>query len=265
MRVRIALSAAVVLLAVGVVWLGVTLARQNQRIASLESELRSSRAQGAVAGSAPAPAVAPSPGGSARGGERARTESRPAPSGPQMNLEAEQLRARLQESQDSLAKMQTRVDELEAKVQEFAADRTRLTNAEAEARSQIGEVSKRLEEVQAERAGIDKRVRELEADNGRMREQTSAATQKAGQLSKLMADWQDLAQRQGVYLTNAVRRYRELTDLFRRMPGMVEVKGNGPELSRIQSVISMADEDLRQLSDLNVRLGRVQKQIAAVR
>jgi chromosome segregation ATPase len=266
MRVRLALFAVVGLLAAGAsaIWLGVMVARQNHRIALLEAELRSSRAQRAAVS---APVLAPSPSApeSIHNPENKQRETRLAPSGPQLNVEAEQLRARLQESQDALAKMQTRIDELEAKAQEFAADRTRLSSAESEARGQIADLSRRLEGVASERAGIDKRMRELEAENARMREQTAASMQHTAQLTKLVGDWQDLAQRQQVYVTNALRRYRELTDLFRRMPGMLDVKGNGPELSRIQSAVSMADEDLRQLNDLNARLGRVQKQIAAVR
>lgn len=262
MRVRLVLLAAVIGLAAGVVWLAITASRQNARIASLEAQLRVPRV---VAAPAPAAVVPPGdPEPNARPAPPTREPKRET-SGPQQNAEAERLTERLQESQAALTKVQARVDELESKVQEMTGDRARLVSSEADARGQITELHRRLEEISSERAAVDKRLRDLETENTRLRDQGTAATQRTGQIIKLLADWQDLGQRQQVYLANAIRRYRELTDLFRRMPGMLELKGNGPELARIQNAVSMADEDLRQLNDLGVRLGRVQKQIAAVR
>lgn len=261
MRIRLALLALVVVFAGALVWLGVRIAKQNDRIATLEGQLRT-----ALSRPLPAPAAVQTPAAVHQDEHRAAPpDNRRVVIGPPDNAEADRLNAKLQESQAALARVQGRVEELELKILEMTADRTRIANAESEAREQIAQLNHKLEQLSAERPGWEKRIRDLEAENVRLRDQGTAVVQRSTQVGKLLAEWQDLSQRQQVYLTNTLRRYRELTDLFRRMPGMVEVKGNGPELLRIQTAISMADEDLRQLNDLSVRLGRVQKQVAAAR
>lgn len=247
-------------LTIAVIWLGVRASQQSSRIATLEAQLQSARAQTVPTTAAAPPVVertAPEPRH-----EEPRAAA-PPPAAP--NPELGQLRAQLMEAHASVARLQARVEELDRKALEGLADRARLSSTELTSRNQIDELTRKLDTMAAERPAQEKRVRELEADNERLREQAAAAVHRGGQVGKLANEWQDLAQRQQVYLTNAMRRFRELTDLLRRMPGNLDMKGNGPELTRVQSVISMADEDLRQLNDLATRLGRVQKQLAAVK
>jgi DNA repair exonuclease SbcCD ATPase subunit len=259
MRSRLVLSTLALAFAVGLVWLAVRTARQNDRIAQLEEQLRAAQAIVPASGPTTEPAAPPP-------SQPVHEEREPRPiTGPVTSPEVEQLRARLDDANSALARVQAQVNELALQLQEITSERNRLGAAESEARAQVAELSRRIEAIDAERPPLEKRIRDLETDNVRLRELNVGADQKSAQFSKLAGELQELARRQQVYLTNALRRYREVTDLFRSLPGMLEIRGNGPEVSRIQSAISMADEDLRQVNELNVRAGRVQKQLAAVR
>jgi chromosome segregation ATPase len=260
MRARLVLVG-LLLAAVGaLVWMGVANSRQSARIASLESELRAAEAR-----VIPPPVVPEEPITRREPDPPPKEAPPPAAIVPPINPEIDQLRAQLLDAQTSVARLQARVEEMDKRALEAIADRARISGTELTARAQIDELTRKLDALAAERPAQEKRLRELEADNERLREHAAAAGQRSGQVGRLANEWQDLSQRQQVYLTNAMRRFRELTDLLRRMPGNLEMKGNGPELTRVQSVISMADEDLRQLNDLAVRLGRVQKQLAALK
>jgi chromosome segregation ATPase len=260
MRARLFLVGLLLAAVGGLVWMGVVNSRQGARIASLESELRTAEAR-----AVPPPVVPEEPVVRREPDPPPKEAPPPSPTVPAINPEIDQLRAQLLEAQTSLARLQARVEEMDKRALEAMADRARLSSTELSARTQLDELTSKLNAMAAERPAQEKRLRELETDNERLREQAAAAGQRSGQVGRLANEWQDLSQRQQVYLNNAMRRFRELTDLLRRMPGNLEMKGNGPELTRVQSVISMADEDLRQLNDLTVRLGRVQKQLATLK
>ncbi|MBS1874656.1 MAG: hypothetical protein JSU00_15680 [Acidobacteria bacterium] len=235
---------------------------QQARIAALEGELRDARVKIAAAVSAPPPpsaaVEAPKPAAPAHAEHPAVVERAPDP-------ELETLRAKLQDAAAGMAKLQARVTDLETQTLNLTADRARFSAAENEARTKANENAHTIEVMNTDRAAADRRMRELEAEVSRLRQQSAAADQRSSQYSQVTTELRDITRRQQTYVTNILRRYREVTDIFRSLPDMVDQKGNGPAVARIQTAISMADEDVRQLNDLSARLGRVEKRLSAAK
>ena len=260
MRLKAVLSVLLALSWGTLAWLWVRTSRQDALVRSLEQQLRVASTK---APPPPAPTTLPAPAEAApKAPKEPPNEQRPAPE-PSVDPEAEALRAKLQDSTVNLTKLQARVTGLESEVLNVMGERARAVAAEKETSAKVAELIRTVESLNAERSIAERRLRDLEAEAGRLREQNAAAAQKNTQFDQLSGELRDITRRQQVYITNILRRYREVTDIFRVFPGMIESKGNGPEVSRIQTAISMADEDVRQLNDLNVRLGRLEKRITA--
>jgi len=87
-----------------------------------------------------------------------------------------------------------------------------------------------------------------------------AATVKVAGASKEM---EDLNRRRDAFLTTLLRRYREMNDLYRNFTLNAprnDAAGTGlqaGDLSRIQSTIQQAEDDLRQLQTLNARMAQL--------
>ncbi len=265
-KVRFALAAGAIaaILLAAIIWLGIRASAQNRRIASLESELAMAKARASQVPKAvvqPAPVtLAPPPVVAVKPPEK------PA-SSPAISAEVEELGARLSEATASVARAQARVNELETQVLNLSADRARLATAESQTRDQLEDLDRKLEAATNEKPAREKRISDLEAEVARLRAQGSESDHKGALVAEMTRELQELSRRQQLHLTSIMRRYREVTDLLRSLPGSDDPArggaGGGPEMARIQTAIAMADEDLRQLNDLNARLGRVQKQIAS--
>ena len=71
-----------------------------------------------------------------------------------------------------------------------------------------------------------------------------------------------------MYLNNILRRYREITEQYHAMAGVLDSRRdreaapvNNTEISRIQNAISLADEDLKQINALNAQASRLEKKL----
>jgi hypothetical protein len=91
---------------------------------------------------------------------------------------------------------------------------------------------------------------------------------RAAEIARVVTDLQDLDRRREAYLTSIIRRYRDITSQFRAMGSMLD-SGRDPNastlsdaaLTRIQNAVSLADDDLRQFSELNARAHELQKKL----
>jgi chromosome segregation ATPase len=139
---------------------------------------------------------------------------------------------------------------------------------EADLQSQIDTLKQDLESAQAELQASRQRLAALEADNAKLKTDGSAGTARAAELARVLADLQDLDSRRDAHLTSIMRRYRDVTSQFRAMSGVLgSSRGsnsspfNDAALSRIQNAISAADDDLRQLSELNAQARQLEKKL----
>ncbi len=245
-----------------------TSSEQAARLARLEAENRDLRnhsnalAQEMQSLRQGAPA-APTPSG-----ESAPRERRPETYG---NLDQARLliqfREKLASANTTIRSLEERVQQLEAQIENITEDNKRLAASEAELKEKIGSTGRILEAVQTELKGKDDRVAQLKTLNDRLRQDNRAANDKLAQMPRLVQDLEELDRRRETYLSSILRRYRDVTDQYRAIASRLENPADaaapaGAELGRIQNSISMAEEDLRQLSNLNAQANRLHQKLA---
>ena len=92
---------------------------------------------------------------------------------------------------------------------------------------------------------------------------------RAAELRRVVTSLQDVDRRRDAYLTSIIRRYRDITSQFRAMSGMMDSSRDASSsacsseaLGRIQNTVSQADDDLRQLNELNAQARQLEKKLA---
>jgi len=144
----------------------------------------------------------------------------------------------------------------------------RLQKQQADAQAQLQDLQKKLDAVSTESDTARQRIAALEADNTRLKSDSAGAESRAADVARTIASLQDLERRREVYLTSILRRYRDITGEFRGMSSLLDTSHdsgssacNGAALSRIQSAVNSAEDDLRQVSELNARTDKLEKQL----
>jgi septation ring formation regulator EzrA len=184
-----------------------------------------------------------------------------------MLTEKEEKLAAAAKEMDSL---RLRVDQLEQQLRVAAEEAEKLTAAEREWREQA-DASRRLAEVlQAELKGKSALAAQMETQNAQLRKREEEARERAARLGRLVEQAEDLQRRREMYLTNILRRYREVTDLYRTLNQQFSNPRDGAspannDLSRVQNAIYQAEDDMRQLQGLNTQSARLQKEMAEAR
>jgi len=137
---------------------------------------------------------------------------------------------------------------------------------EADWQSRLDALKQELDSAQAESEASRQRSAALEAENAKLRSAANEGSARAAQQGRVLADLDDLGRRRDSYLTSIQRRYRDITSQLRAMSGMLASNPNSgalnEELTRIQNVITQADDDLRQLSELNAQARQLEKKLA---
>ncbi|HMD98021.1 MAG TPA: hypothetical protein VKM93_11925 [Terriglobia bacterium] len=137
---------------------------------------------------------------------------------------------------------------------------------EADWQSRLEALKQELDSAQAESEASRQRSAALEAESAKLRSAASESAARAAEQGRVLAELDDLGRRQDSYLTAIMRRYRDVTSQFRAMTGMLASSPNsgtlnGAELTRIQNAISQADDDLRQLNELNAQERQLEKKL----
>ena len=150
----------------------------------------------------------------------------------------------------------------------LASAEERLQKQQADSQAQLEDLQKKLDAAVSESDIARQRLAALEADNAKLKTDTAAITTRATDVAHIIANLQDLDRRRDVYLTSILRRYRDITGEFRAMSGMLDTSHDpnsgacgGAALSRIQNAVNSAEDDLRQLSELNARSQKLEKQL----
>lgn len=144
----------------------------------------------------------------------------------------------------------------------------RLQQQQADSQAQLEELQKKLDAAQSASEIARQRATVLEADNAQLKSDTSAVSTRAADVARIVSSLQDLERRRDVYLTSILRRYRDITDEFNAMSSMMNTSHDpgsspcgGTALSRIQSAVTSAEDDMRQLSELSARTQKLDKQL----
>jgi chromosome segregation ATPase len=181
----------------------------------------------------------------------------------------ERLDRELAENRAAIASLQTQLsaaNDQNARASTAAADR--LQKQQADAQAQLDDLKKKLDEATSESEIARQRAATLEADNAKLKTDAAAIAARASDVSHIIAGLQDLERRREVYLTSILRRYRDITGEFRAMSGMLDTSHDpssnacgGAVLSRIQNAVNSAEDDLRQMNELNARSQKLEKQL----
>ncbi len=150
--------------------------------------------------------------------------------------------------------------QLDALKQDFDA-----ASAEVQAsRQRIAGLEAANAEVQVSR----QRIADLEAANAKVRKEYSDSSVRTAELRRMAASLKDVDQRRDAFLASIIRHYRDITTQFRAMSGMLDStreQGSNPcggaALTRIQNAVSLADDDLRQLNDLNAQARQLEEKL----
>jgi chromosome segregation ATPase len=181
----------------------------------------------------------------------------------QLNRELSEARANIQELQAQLSNSN---DEHE---KALASSNERHQKEQEDWQSQLDALKQELDSAQAESQASRQRLAALEADNAKLKSDNSAGSARLAEFARTIADLQDLDRRRDAYMTSIMRRYRDITGQFRAMSGMLDSSrepNSSPlsdaALTRIQNAVSLADDDLRQLTELNAQASKLEKKLA---
>jgi DNA repair exonuclease SbcCD ATPase subunit len=234
---------------------------QARSIEQLREALRQSRT-GAAPVAAP-PAAAP-----ARGRTEPPKDDRAALAGrdtaiEQLTRELTDARAQTAEAREQLA------GALREREQAVNDTNERYQTAQEQWQSRLNGLQNELDAARAKAQAARQRVAELDAVNAKLKAENSDRSARAAEIARTTSGLQDLNRRREAYLTSLIRRYREVSSQLRAMSGMMEAShGGGSDglagsaLARIQNTLSLAEDDLRQLDELNVRYQETEKRPA---
>jgi chromosome segregation ATPase len=175
----------------------------------------------------------------------------------------------LTETRAAVADLQTQLSAShDQNAKALAGVEDRRQKQQADMQAQLDDLQKKLDTALADADIARQRVAALEADNARLKTGAAADTTRATDAAKIIANLEELDNRRDVYLTSILRRYRDITGDFRAMSGMLDTNRDsnsgacsGAALSRIQSAVNSAEDDLRQLSEVNARTQKLEKQL----
>jgi len=263
----ILLVVVVVVAAVAVIWQARVNRQQAARLAQLSTETERLRARVLdLTRTAAAPAGAPAPVPAAEG-QSAPRATKPAIN-PEDAIAVQRLKLSLADAIASGARLESRADEAEAQVRNLSLENKRLLGSEADLKENLAAANQAVDTLQKELKSNRDRVTQVEIAYQKLRDQSGGDAQKIAQLQQLATELQDIHQRREVYLNSILRRYKQITEQYRSMAGVLQAQrtdapaAGSADLARIQDSIAMAEEDLRQLNNLNAQARLIQKKMA---
>jgi len=216
--------------------------------------------------------TAPAPAGASAAAPPAQAQNGPRASQPAINPEdaiaGQRLKLSLADANASVARLESRVDEAEAQIQNLRLDNKRLAGSEADLTQNLAAANATLDALQKELKSSRDGATQVQIAYQKLREQSGGDAQKIAQLQELANELQDLHQRREAYLNSILRRYKQITEQYRSMAGVLQAQrtdapaAGSADLARIQDSIAMAEEDLRQLNNLNAQALLIQKKMA---
>lgn len=184
--------------------------------------------------------------------------------------QAMRMREALGQSSAEVARLQSRVSELQTGIENATEENRRLASAAEDLKRSFADANQTIEAIRAELKSNSGRMAQVESANAKLKEEASAAGQSATQLKQTASDLEGLFRRREMYLNNILRRYREITEQYRAMSGVLGSRRDreaapvgGTEIARIQNAIALAEDDLKQIEALNAQASRLEKKLPA--
>jgi chromosome segregation ATPase len=180
-----------------------------------------------------------------------------------------ELEASLKTAGNTLSEQQFRGQQLDDQIARASAETRKLTEKEAELRKRVADAEGVVAAMESELNGKDSRLTPLELSARSLRTGKQTALDALERQVAPARAIEDIERRRETYLSGILGRYRQLVDQSRFLSLRPEnPAGANPaatlDLSRLQSVVSQAEEEYRQIQALDAQaqllLDRIQKQ-----
>jgi hypothetical protein len=144
----------------------------------------------------------------------------------------------------------------------------RFASAQKDWNDRLDTLTRDLASARADLESSKQHATEAKAANERLKDAQADNAARVAETMRLVNSLQSLNQRRDSYLTSLARRYRDVSNQFRAMGGMLD-SNRGPgasamsesAMTRIQSAVSQAEDDLRQLDEVNARAHQLEKKL----
>lgn len=182
----------------------------------------------------------------------------------------QQLNGQISADQASITQLQ---DKLTAAIGQnakaLASAQKHSQEAEAGLQSQLDALQKELSSALTQVENSQQQVAKLQKANAHLKREHNSASIRTAEREHILNSLQDLDRRRETYLRSISDRYRNITNQFRTMSGMLDSNRgqdskafSGAALDLIQNTISLTDNDLQHLTQLNAQAFRLEKKLA---
>lgn len=181
----------------------------------------------------------------------------------------ELLQRELDEAHASITQLQSQVTAYRDEREKVLTSVNESHRQEQESwQSQLDGLKQQIDSSEAESRALRQRTANLETENTKLKNATGEGSARAADFARTITDLQDLDRRRDLCLTSITRRYRDITNQFRAMSGMLDSSHDpnsssfsGAALLRIQNDMSLAEDELRQLNDVNAQARQLEKKL----
>jgi len=191
------------------------------------------------------------------------------PSSSVAEEQAQRLRESLAQSTAETARLEARIADLQSQIETATTENRRLSAAGDELKRNLADASQTIDNIRAELKTAADRITQLENASAKVNQDAAAGKQSAAQMKQNVSDLEGIFRRREMYLNNILRRYKEVTEQYRALSGVLDSRRdrdaapvNGTEISRIQNTIALAEEDFKQINALNVQASRLEKKLS---
>jgi len=181
---------------------------------------------------------------------------------------AERLRESLAQSNTRIAHLENNISALQSRIDSAAAENRRLGTEIESGRENSAAAAQTIADLRAELKSNTDRAAQVEAANAKLKQEVSSRKQSYADAGETVAALQGIFHRREMYLNDILRRYREITEQYRSMSGVLDSRRDreaapisNTEISRIQNAIALAEEDLKQIYALNAQAAALQKKL----
>ncbi len=246
--------------------LGADRARLSRENRSLRDQLRQT---GSTAPSATLPPAAAEPEQS--GAVRKWPSGNHADELAAARLDLARLQKELTDAHSAMEQANVRMAALQDEAARATAEHDkRLAAAEAQWKETLETANLNMESLRADLGEEKRETARLRTANENLKNAGAQSAAQAADATRLFSEWQEVSRRRDTYLSGVLQRYREVTRSYRSMVGILNGRRNDQpgqvvddaELGRIQSAITSAEDDMRQIDSLNAQAALIQRKLA---
>ncbi|MBI4891131.1 MAG: hypothetical protein HY821_10945 [Acidobacteria bacterium] len=180
--------------------------------------------------------------------------------------ELTQAQSKLSAATASVSELRNHISDLESSVERLTAENKRLQAAEANVKEDLENTQNVAHALEAEVKAKNERIAQMEPTLRKAREELAAVQQKSSQAQPVAAELADLNRRRENIVTSLQRRYRDVTDQLRALTVRLDTQRDNPaaavgDISRLQTAVQSAEDELRQLGSLNAQAQRLAQKL----